>query len=235
MSEIKGAFSKIDQDGNGAINTSKLSSLMQVMGENLTSTEIKIMLKLCDITECGEITFSAFCTMWVNYYLEEYSSEEKGREMTIEEIKAFFSAFDENGDGFISRNELQLGMKGLGEMVNSLEINSIIEEVDVDGDGRVNFKEFIALMRLKSKKDSKEDEMTDAELRAVFRIFDDDCSGYISRTEFGDVMNKRSGISEFDKGVDAMVKESNMEEDDRVTYEEFINQYHCITRKNKRM
>ena len=233
MSEIKEAFSKIDEDGNGAISTSKLSSLMQAMGENLTSTEIKIMLKLCDITECDEITFTAFCTMWVNYYLEEYSSEEKGREMTIDEIKAFFSAFDENGDGFISRKELQLGMKGLGEMVNSLEINSIIEEVDVDGDGRVNFKEFIALMRLKSEKDSKQDEMTDAELRAVFRIFDDNCSGYISRNEFGDVLNKSSGISEFDRGVDAMVKESNIDEEDRVTYEEFINHYHCITRKNK--
>lgn len=49
--------------------------------------------------------------------------------------------FDSNGDGQISLTELREAMKKLmGEQVTNREINEILRDVDLNGDGLVNFE-----------------------------------------------------------------------------------------------
>lgn len=49
--------------------------------------------------------------------------------------------FDSNGDGQISLTELREAMKKLmGEQVTNREINEILQDVDLNGDGLVNFE-----------------------------------------------------------------------------------------------
>lgn len=59
----------------------------------------------------------------------------------------FFRVFDRDGDGLISEEELRLTMNNLGEPLTDLEVKSMIEEADLDGDGRINFSEFSRLMQ----------------------------------------------------------------------------------------
>ena len=54
--------------------------------------------------------------------------------------------FDRDGDGLISEEELKLTMNNLGEPLTDREVRSMIEEADLDGDGRINFHEFQRLM-----------------------------------------------------------------------------------------
>ena len=54
--------------------------------------------------------------------------------------------FDKNGDGFISVDELRHVMTSLGEPMTIEEAEECIREVDTDGDGRVNYEEFIQMM-----------------------------------------------------------------------------------------
>ena len=54
--------------------------------------------------------------------------------------------FDKNGDGFISVDELRHVMTNLGEQMSIEEAEECIREVDQDGDGRVNYEEFIQMM-----------------------------------------------------------------------------------------
>lgn len=51
-----------------------------------------------------------------------------------------FSVFDKDGDGFISAEELRHVMSSLGEKLSDEELNEMIKEADVDGDGEVNFE-----------------------------------------------------------------------------------------------
>ncbi|XP_006782049.1 calcium-binding protein 1-like [Neolamprologus brichardi] len=55
--------------------------------------------------------------------------------------------FDSNGDGQISLTELREAMKKLmGEQVTNREINEILKDADLNGDGLVDFEEFVRMM-----------------------------------------------------------------------------------------
>ena len=52
----------------------------------------------------------------------------------------------QDGNGFINRQELAVVMMNLGEKLTSEEINAMIEEADIDGDGQINYEEFYTMM-----------------------------------------------------------------------------------------
>lgn len=51
----------------------------------------------------------------------------------------FFSVFDKNNDGLISSSELRHVMTNLGEKLSEEEVDDMIKEADMDGDGLVNY------------------------------------------------------------------------------------------------
>ena len=63
------------------------------------------------------------------------------------ELANTFKIFDENGDHFITASELKNVMKKLGQSLSDDEVDLMILEADSDGDKKVNFKEFVHLMR----------------------------------------------------------------------------------------
>jgi len=55
----------------------------------------------------------------------------------------------QNGYGFISAAELRHVMTNLGEKLTDEEVDEMIREADVDGDGQVNYDEFVKMMMAK--------------------------------------------------------------------------------------
>jgi hypothetical protein len=54
--------------------------------------------------------------------------------------------FDKDGNGFISAAELRHIMTNLGEKLTDEEVDEMIREADVDGDGQINYDEFVDMM-----------------------------------------------------------------------------------------
>ena len=54
--------------------------------------------------------------------------------------------FDSDGNGFINRQELGYVMENLGQKMERTEIESLIDEIDIDGDGQINYEEFYLMM-----------------------------------------------------------------------------------------
>ena len=48
--------------------------------------------------------------------------------------------FCQDGNGYISRDELRSVMKSLGEHLTDEEVQQMIQEADKDGDGMVNYE-----------------------------------------------------------------------------------------------
>ena len=65
-----------------------------------------------------------------------------------------------------------------GAEPNKAELQDMINEVDADGNGTVDFPEFLSLMTRKIK-----DADTDEELIEAFKVFDRDGNGFISAGE----------------------------------------------------
>ncbi|KAJ6941403.1 hypothetical protein NC651_007245 [Populus alba x Populus x berolinensis] len=64
-------------------------------------------------------------------------------------MREAFNVFDQNGDGFITVEELKSVLSSLGlKQGRTLEdCKRMIKKVDVDGDGMVNFREFKQMMK----------------------------------------------------------------------------------------
>uniref|UniRef100_A0A3Q2QNV1 Troponin C, skeletal muscle n=1 Tax=Fundulus heteroclitus TaxID=8078 RepID=A0A3Q2QNV1_FUNHE len=94
-----------------------------------------------------------------------YLSEEM-----LSEFKAAFDLFDTDGGGDISTKELGTVMRMLGQNPTREELDEIIEEVDEDGSGTIDFEEFLVMMvrLLKEDQAGKSEE----ELAECFRVFD---------------------------------------------------------------
>ncbi len=54
--------------------------------------------------------------------------------------------FDKEGNGFISTAELAAVMTNIGEVLSEEETEELIAEADIDGDGNVNYEEFVAMI-----------------------------------------------------------------------------------------
>ncbi|KAH6757473.1 calmodulin-domain protein kinase 9 [Perilla frutescens var. hirtella] len=63
-----------------------------------------------------------------------------------ENLYKAFQYFDKDNSGFITRDELETAMQehGVGDQAT---IKEIIDEVDSDNDGRINYEEFCNMMR----------------------------------------------------------------------------------------
>ena len=67
---------------------------------------------------------------------------------TEEELIEAFKVFDRDGNGFISAAELRHVMTNLGEKLTDEEVDEMIREADVDGDGQINYEEFVKILDL---------------------------------------------------------------------------------------
>jgi len=146
----------------------------------------------------------------------------------IEELREAFALFDKDNDGCITANEVRTVMRGLRLESTDQEISDMINNVDVDGNGTVDFNEFLAMMsrsncrRVESPARKTEEE----ELRQAFRIFDIDGNGYVDANELKITMfNLGENLS--DKDIKQMLKLADKNKDGRIDYEEFIHMmYH---------
>ncbi|KAK9360274.1 hypothetical protein V1504DRAFT_455471 [Lipomyces starkeyi] len=137
-------------------------------------------------------------------------------EEQINEFKEAFSLFDKNNDGQITTKELGTVMRSLGQNPSEAELADMINEVDVDNDGTIDFPEFLTMMARKMKDTDSEEEIKEA-----FRVFDRDNNGYISSTELRHVMTS-IGERLTDEEVDLMIKEADTNNDGRIDYNEFV-------------
>merc|ERR1719436_978516 len=97
----------------------------------------------------------------------------------IEELKVAFATFDKDCDGIITTKELGTLMRSLGQNPTNDELSTMINEVDADGNGTIDFPEFLSVMAMRFQETDSEDELVGA-----FRAFDHDQLGWIDEQTF---------------------------------------------------
>mmetsp|Transcript_8066 Transcript_8066/g.8928 ORF Transcript_8066/g.8928 Transcript_8066/m.8928 type:complete len:150 (+) Transcript_8066:46-495(+) len=137
VAEFKEAFSLFDRDGDGAITTTELGTVMRSLGQNPTESDLAEMIQDVDSDKSGTIDFPEFLSMM---------AKQMKNEDTEEEIREAFKVFDKDGNGFISAAELRHVMTNLGEKLTDEEVDEMIREADVDNDGQINYDEFVKMM-----------------------------------------------------------------------------------------
>ncbi|KAH7424218.1 hypothetical protein KP509_12G095500 [Ceratopteris richardii] len=134
----------------------------------------------------------------------------------IEEFRQAFKLFDKNGDGTVTTLELGGVMRSIGLNPTGAELQDMINEVDVDSSGTVDFNEFLLLMSRKMKETDSEEELQEA-----FKVFDRDHDGFISAAELRYVMTNLGEKLTGDE-IHEMIREADLDGDGKVSFQEFV-------------
>lgn len=133
-------------------------------------------------------------------------------------LKDAFALFDRLGGGVISTKDLAFVMRSIGYQTTPSELEQMIQEVDQDGNGLIDFNEFKLMMIRKGE--NRLDMFNDDLLSEAFRIFDKDGNGLISEMEIRSVMHSL-GEKITDDELNDMIREADLDGNRQVDYAEF--------------
>ena len=134
------AFNMFDTNHDGTINSQKIGELMRKLGKNPTESQLNQIIGNIAKNGSKQIGFDDFVELM----------EQKNKENDPEiEIINMFQIFNKENNGVISNEELFHIIRTFGETLTDEEIREIITEADVDGDGYINYEEFVRMMTTK--------------------------------------------------------------------------------------
>ncbi|PNT69746.1 calcium-dependent protein kinase 6 [Brachypodium distachyon] len=135
LAGLKEMFKAMDTDGSGAITFEELKEGLRRHGSNLRESEIRELMHAADVDNSGTIDYDEFIAATV--HMNKLEREEH--------LLAAFAYFDKDGSGYITVDELEEACRE--HNMADVGIDDIIREVDQDNDGRIDYGEFVAMMK----------------------------------------------------------------------------------------
>ncbi|KAL4162087.1 hypothetical protein PRNP1_002635 [Phytophthora ramorum] len=132
------------------------------------------------------------------------------------ELKEAFELFDTDKVGSIDYHELKVLMRALGFQVTKREVVDLVDDVDVQRSGRVDFNDYMEIMRRKVLARDP-----DEEIARAFELFDEDGSGAITLRKMRRVA-KELGENLGDDELQAMIDEFDQNQDGEIDMDEFF-------------
>ena len=130
------AFNKFDADGSGTIDRQELRAVLEAMGQTPTEEELFQMIAECDKDCSGDIDFHEFLDM-----IERQSQKSEMWNDHEDALDAFVACGGEaDGSGHVIRETLVKILHSIG--LESFPIDKLIDKVDVDRSGLIDFHEF---------------------------------------------------------------------------------------------
>ncbi|KAI5080044.1 hypothetical protein GOP47_0005523 [Adiantum capillus-veneris] len=133
---LKEMFRSIDVDNSGTLTMEELKHGLAKQGSMLAESEILQLMEAADVDGNGTIDYMEFITATV--HMNKMDKEDH--------LFSAFRYFDKDASGYITTDELEQALRE-HNMGDSATIKEIIAEVDTDGDDRINYEEFVAMMR----------------------------------------------------------------------------------------
>lgn len=137
---LKNVFTGIDKNGDGTLTVEEMVEGLEKSG--ITTEQLGFdlaeVLKSIDSNNSGVIDYTEFIA----------ATLEKKKYLREDRLWSAFRVFDVDGNGSISKAELHkiLNGGGLMDMQASKNIDELIAECDLDGDGEISFDEFVKMM-----------------------------------------------------------------------------------------
>ena len=136
----------------------------------------------------------------------------------IANLKNIFTSIDKNGDGQVTLTELMEGIHRSGIDMSTLgfDLKDIIEHIDSNASGVIDYTEFIAAT-IERKKYLREDRLWSA-----FRVFDIDGNGQITKDELRKILMGGLVDVQTNKSLDDLIRECDIDGDGQISFDEFV-------------
>merc|ERR1712236_56846 len=110
--------------------------------------------------------------------------------LEVDEIKCLkncFDLFDTKKQEFLSADDLDEILRAMGFRPSKEELKEILEEIDEDGSGEIEFGEFCQLCA-KFLVEEPDEETMKAELKEAFRVYDKEANGFITTDQLREII-----------------------------------------------
>lgn len=132
----------------------------------------------------------------------------------VADIKESFQIMDINNNGKLTFEELKVGLYKIGHQVPDADVQMLMEAADVDGNGTLDYGEFVAVAIHLRKIGN------DEHLHKAFTYFDLNKSGYIEIDELREALAEEVDPNN-DEVVNAILHDVDSDKDGKISYEEF--------------
>ncbi|XP_017473416.1 PREDICTED: calcium-binding protein E63-1 [Rhagoletis zephyria] len=158
LSDLRTAFDLLDRNRDGRVTANELQFMLKNLGINVRDEIIHDLIREASHSGNGLINEAEFL-QWVGRIQairdeqqqqqqqhEENASKPEENDDVTEDLIAAFRVFDRDGNGFITRDELQTAMEMIGEPLSEAQLTQLLAIADLDQDGRINYEEFTRLL-----------------------------------------------------------------------------------------
>merc|ERR1711909_133482 len=145
---LKVCFDLFDTKKQEFLSGDDLGDIMRAMGFRPSEEELADLLHEVDEDGSGEIEFGEFCQLCATFLVEDPDIETMKKE-----LKDAFKLYDREGQGFITNDTLREIITELLAPLTEEEVEGILEELDEDGSGSMDFDEFCEMMMTKPESD----------------------------------------------------------------------------------
>ncbi|XP_011307330.1 troponin C, isoallergen Bla g 6.0101-like [Diachasmimorpha longicaudata] len=137
---LKKAFDAFDQAKKGCIGTDMVGTILAMLGYELSEETLAEIIAEVDEDGSGELEFEEFCTLAARFLVEEDT------EAMQQELREAFRLYDKEGNGYITTDVFRDILHELDDKLTNEELDLMIEEIDADGSGTLDFDEFMEVM-----------------------------------------------------------------------------------------
>mmetsp|Transcript_1047 Transcript_1047/g.932 ORF Transcript_1047/g.932 Transcript_1047/m.932 type:complete len:204 (-) Transcript_1047:102-713(-) len=137
IAQLKKVFTSMDKNGDGQLTVQEMLEGIQKSGLKDVPEDLMDIMKQVDSDGSGVIDYTEFLAATLDK--KKYIQEDR--------LWGAFRVFDRDGDGKITRQELAevLNNGDVGDIVDG-HIDEILKQADANGDGEIDFDEFVAMM-----------------------------------------------------------------------------------------
>ncbi|XP_022900265.1 troponin C, isoallergen Bla g 6.0201-like [Onthophagus taurus] len=135
-------FDAFDVDRKGYIGIEMIGTILDMLGTQLAGDELDSVISEIDEDGNGEVNFEEFANLAARFLGEE----DEDTEAIQLELKGAFRLYDRDGNGFITTEVLREILRELDDKLSDDDLDNMIDEIDADGSGTVDWEEFKAVM-----------------------------------------------------------------------------------------
>ncbi|KAF9114193.1 calmodulin-like 3 [Mortierella sp. AM989] len=136
----------MDTDGDGTITESEFINALHNSNRNPEEYDLQTFFSKADKNKDGKISFDEFLHSCHEMGLGQEAVSGQPVKKSQKEIDTIFKAFDLDGNGFITAQELSQVMSRQGDHLTSDEIKDMIQAADLNGDNQIDREEFARIV-----------------------------------------------------------------------------------------
>lgn len=234
MEKCRQYFRNLDTNHDGKLNNAEFVSMISDLGMDLDVNQFKRAYARVDQNGDGTISFREFRDAYCSEHMVAKELPKRGRasatdgrapqsesretsDIDLNDGCKYFWNSDKNCDGKLSTGEFSTMVNTLGMKLNQRDVRQAFKLADVDGDGFIDFDEFVKAYLSKIKSRSA---LTNEQIKSIYYKNDTRRKGFLTKQEFGQAM-RMLGNNLDEESLDRVMAVIDKNYDGKVTLQEY--------------